>query len=63
VENNCSTKCCIDGCDNEVGFIESSFGVCYCQECEKLIADIKFKDIDISSCRTKKDLIEKSLEK
>jgi len=50
-------KCYMAGCDNEVGFIESSFGIHYCLDCEKLFLAAKSKNIDTSRCKDKQDLI------
>ncbi len=51
-------KCHINGCDNELGFIESGFGIKYCEECEKLLVAAKLEKIDVFLCKNKKDLIE-----
>ncbi len=51
-------KCCINGCENEIGFIENTFGIKHCEECEKLLIVAKLEKIDTSLCRNKKDLLE-----
>ena len=51
-------KCCIKGCKNEIGFIESALGIRYCEECEELLITARSEKVDISLCRDKKDLIE-----
>lgn len=50
-------KCCTKGCKNEIGFIENTFGIKHCEECEKLLMSAKLEKIDTSLCRDKEDLI------
>lgn len=51
-------KCYTKGCKNEIGFIENTFGIRHCEECENLLMKANLRKIDISLCRDKKDLIE-----
>ncbi|GEM_PF-6390866 len=36
-------KCCTNGCKNEIGFIESTFRMEHCDECEKLLMSANLK--------------------
>jgi len=47
-------ECCINGCENEIGFMECTFKIEYCDECEKLLIEANLKKIDDSLCRDKK---------
>ncbi|MEK7080425.1 MAG: hypothetical protein AAB925_01155 [Patescibacteria group bacterium] len=51
-------KCCINGCKNEIGFIESALGIKHCDECERLLMSANKEKINTSLCKDKKDLIE-----
>lgn len=51
-------KCYTNGCENEIGFIESGFEIKHCEECEKLIMAARLKKVDTSLCKDKKDLVE-----
>lgn len=51
-------KCYMKGCKNEIGFIESTLRIKYCEECEKLLMAARSEKVDISLYRDKKDLLE-----
>jgi len=51
-------KCCVKGCENEIGFIESTLGIKHCEECEKLLLSASLEKIDTSLCKDKKELLE-----
>jgi len=53
-----SEKCRINGCKNEIGFIENTLGIRHCEECEKLLLTANLEKIDASLCRDKKELLE-----
>jgi len=56
-------KCCINGCKNEIGFIENVFKIEHCDECEKLLMIASKEKIDVSLCKNKKELLELLKEK
>lgn len=52
-----SEECCIKGCKNKLGFLEETFRIRHCEECERLLMTAKLEKIDISLYKDKEDLI------
>ncbi len=49
-----NSKCCFNKCNNEIEFIENTFGAIYCEECERLLMLAKLEKIDILHVRKKR---------